>query len=46
MLQLFLVSEGCSDELVEGKGVLCLEFSMLDSVFFRLVLVAKLDQFS
>ena len=46
MLQLFLVSEQCLDELAEGKGFLSVEFSMLSSVFFRLVVAAILNQLS
>ena len=46
MLQLFLVSERCSDELVEGKKVICVEFSMLILVLFRLVLAAIFSQLS
>ncbi len=46
MLQLFLVSERCSDKLAAGKKVLYVEFSKLNSVFFRLVLAANLAQLS
>ena len=46
MLQLFLVAERCSDKLAAGKKVLCVEFSKLNSKFFRLALAANLDQLS